>query len=101
MRAHVAFFRLRRLSGVLQGGPPGAPAAGLRSCGVQHGLALPVALRATDAEPLINTLAPTEIHSSYEIKDLVDTDLRNILCDPPIARIKYICRGLLYAWCWV
>ena len=39
--------------------------------------------------------------ASYEIKDLVDTDLRKILCDPPIARIDHICRGLLYARCWV
>ena len=36
-----------------------------------------------------------------KIKDLVDTDVRNIVCDPPIARISQICRGLLYARCWV
>ena len=42
-----------------------------------------------------------QYYSSYEIKDLVDTDVRNIVCDPPIARIKHICRGLLYARCWV
>ena len=38
----------------------------------------------------------------FLIKDLVDTDVRNIVCDPPIARIDHICRGLLYAHCcWV
>ena len=42
-----------------------------------------------------------KIHSSYEIKDLVDTDVRNIVCDPPIAPINHLCRGLLYARCWV
>ena len=43
-----------------------------------------------------------EIHSGYEmIKDLVDTDVRNIACDPPIARIYHICTGLLYARCGV
>ena len=42
-----------------------------------------------------------KIHSSYEIKILVNTDVRNIVCDPPIARINHICRGLLYARCWV
>ena len=41
-----------------------------------------------------------KIHSSDEIKGLVDTDLRNFVCDPPIARINRICRGLLYARCW-
>ena len=40
-----------------------------------------------------------EIHPSYEIKDLVNTDVRNIVCDPPIARINRVCRGLLYARC--
>ena len=42
-----------------------------------------------------------KIHSSFEIKDLVDTDLCKMLCDPPVARINDICRGLLYARCWV
>ena len=36
----------------------------------------------------------TYMHSSYEIKDLVDTDFRNIVYDPPVARINHICRGL-------
>ena len=36
---------------------------------------------------------------SYEIKDLVETHLGNIVCDTPIARINHICRGLLYARC--
>ena len=31
-----------------------------------------------------------KLHSSDEIKDLVDTDLRNIECDPPIARNNHI-----------
>ena len=38
---------------------------------------------------------------SYEIKDLVETHLGNIVCDPSIARINHICRGLLCARCWV
>ena len=32
----------------------------------------------------------TKIHSSYEIKDLVETDFRIIVCDHPIARINHI-----------
>ena len=31
-----------------------------------------------------------KIHSSFKIKDLVDSDLRNIVCDPPIARINHV-----------
>ena len=38
---------------------------------------------------------------NIKITDLVDTDVRNIVCNPPIARINHICRGLLYARCWV
>ena len=40
-------------------------------------------------------------YNIIKIKDLVDTDVRNVVCDPPIARINQICRGLLYARCWV
>ena len=36
-----------------------------------------------------------------KIKDLVDTDVCNIVCDPSIARINHICRGIVYARCWV
>ena len=39
--------------------------------------------------------------SSYEIKDLIETHLANIVCDTPIARMNRICRGLLCARCWV
>ena len=44
-----------------------------------------------------------EVYVTYNIKveDLVDTDVRNIVCDPPIARINHICRGLLYGRYWV
>ena len=34
-------------------------------------------------------------------KDVVDTDLPNIVCDHPITRVNHICRGLLYARCGV
>ena len=35
-----------------------------------------------------------KIHSSCEIKDLVETHLCKVVCDTPIARIDHICRGL-------
>ena len=41
------------------------------------------------------------VTSNINIKDLVDTGVRNIVCDPPIARTNHTCRGLLYGRCWV
>ena len=40
-------------------------------------------------------------YNNIKITDLVDTDVRNIVCDPSVARINHISRGFLYARCWI
>ena len=39
------------------------------------------------------------IHSSCEIRDVVENDCCKRLPDTPVARITHICRVLLYARC--
>ena len=61
--------------------------------------ALPEAWAPADAGAHAELLYNIIIHSSCEMKGLVEIHLCDIGCDTPIARIDHKCRGLLYARC--